>query len=173
MIATLRIALCAVLLASAPALADEASHRAAAERLLRMTGIEQQVQMAYESVRSSMMANFEGAGAPPEARPVFEKFLDNVLALMADALSWENTKEDYVNIVAENFTEEELGRLIEFYESPLGKKTLSVMPELYQKGAEIGQERFEKIKPQIDELTDKMLDDIEEIRMKKGEPHEH
>jgi hypothetical protein len=165
--------LCAVLLAGIPAFADEASHRAAAERLLEMTGVEQQVEMAYEGVRSSMMANFEGAGAPPEARPVFEKFLDDVLALMSETLSWENTKEDYVDIVAGHFTEDELGRLIEFYESPLGQKTLEMMPELYQRGAKIGQERFEKIKPQIDDLTDAMLDEIEEIRLKHGDTHEH
>ncbi len=136
-----------------------------------MTGIEDQVERAYDNLRETMLSNFDSTGAPEEARPAYEKFIDEVLALLSKSLSWENTKDEYIDVFVQEFSEEELGRLIEFYETPLGRKTLQILPELYEKGAEIGQRRFEAVKPEIDALTDKMLDEVERIRRESGHGH--
>ncbi len=165
------LAVAAVVLigAAACARADEASHRAAAEKLLQATGVADQVKLAYSSLRTSMLENFEKSGAPAEARPIFEKYVDDVMELLSGALSWENTKDDYVTVFAAAFSEDEINQLLEFYATPLGQKTLKLLPDLYKKGAEIGQERYRKVKPQLDELTRKMMADVQAISKTKSQ----
>jgi hypothetical protein len=145
----------------------------AAEELLLMTGVERQVKLAYDNLRSSMLENFEASGAPAEARPIFEKYVDDVMAVLSKALSWENTKSDYLEVFVEEFTEEEIGRLIEFYSTPLGKKSMEVLPELYRKGAEIGKKRYEQVKPDVDKLTARMMDDVAAIQRKPAGDTQH
>ncbi|RME02988.1 MAG: DUF2059 domain-containing protein [Deltaproteobacteria bacterium] len=49
-----------------------------------------------------------------------------------------------ISIYTETFTEPELHEILRFYRSPAGKKALDQLPELMQKGAQIGQELAQK-----------------------------
>lgn len=43
------------------------------------------------------------------------------------------------SIYTESFTEEELDKILAFYDTPVGKKMVAVTPEITKKGMEIGQ----------------------------------
>jgi hypothetical protein len=55
-------------------------------------------------------------------------------------LDQEKMRTNIVNLYAETFTAQELDGLREFYQTPLGKKALKVLPEIMQKGAQLGME---------------------------------
>ncbi|WP_193196871.1 DUF2059 domain-containing protein [Nostoc sp. MG11] len=46
---------------------------------------------------------------------------------------------ELIPVYAKYFTNEEIKQMIAFYETPLGKKTISVLPQISQESAEIGQ----------------------------------
>jgi hypothetical protein len=53
-------------------------------------------------------------------------------------LDQEKMRRNIVILYAETFTIQELDGLREFYMTPLGKKALKVLPEIMQKGAQLG-----------------------------------
>lgn len=55
-------------------------------------------------------------------------------------LDQEKMRNSIVILYAETFTIQELDGLREFYMTPLGKKALKVLPEIMQKGAQLGME---------------------------------
>lgn len=60
-------------------------------------------------------------------------------------LDQEKLRNNIITFYAETFTIEELDGLRAFYQSPLGKKALKVLPEIMQKGAQLnGEEAISK-----------------------------
>ncbi len=57
--------------------------------------------------------------------------------------------EQFIPLYDETFTHEEIKQLNEFYETPVGKKTIQVMPELTQKGGALGMKWGESLTPKI------------------------
>lgn len=70
-------------------------------------------------------------------------------------MSPEKFAELYVPIYSKYYTEAEIDDLIKFYQTPIGKKTLEVMPlilkESMKAGAKMGEETSAKIMKKIDE----------------------
>lgn len=56
-------------------------------------------------------------------------------------------------VYMESFTEEELDDILEFYNTPVGKKMVATTPELMKKGMEIGQQWGMEIQPLIAKYT--------------------
>lgn len=50
-------------------------------------------------------------------------------------------------VYTESFTEEELDKILAFYDTPVGKKMVAVTPELTKKGMEIGQAWGAELQP--------------------------
>jgi len=134
-----------------------------AEQYLRLSGVDEQVEGTLEAIQNSMVQNFQQSGAPPEAKPVFDKYMAEVEPLMQSVMSWENTKSDYVGIVEESFTPEELQELVKFYDSPVGQKVSTEMPNLLRKAGELSRQRFEEVRPQMDQLTETMMNDVRAV----------
>jgi hypothetical protein len=61
-----------------------------------------------------------------------EKFITDMTAFMNKYLPADGFREISVKMYAEMFTEAELTQLIDFYNSPIGKKVISKLPELMQ-----------------------------------------
>ena len=55
----------------------------------------------------------------------------------------------FVPLYAKYFTHDEIRSLIEFYESPIGKKTISVLPQLMQDAMTFGQKWGEAMGPDV------------------------
>lgn len=69
-------------------------------------------------------------------------------------LDQEKMRNNIVTLYAETFTVQELDGLREFYMTPLGKKALKVLPEIMQKGGQLGMEEAKlKEKALMDRLN--------------------
>ena len=62
----------------------------------------------------------------------------------------EKMRADYVAIYAETFTEEELRGMVEFYQSPVGRKLIEKTPELMRRSMMITQKQMADMMPKVE-----------------------
>src|SRR5215472_2736465 len=109
-------------------LGDEQSHRKAAENLLIVMEVDKSLpKIAEQVVETQLQQNPQLA---PQ-RDVLQRFLNKYL-------NWESVKEDTITAYAQEFTEQELKKLTEFYKTPVGKKASEKMPRLAFISGQIG-----------------------------------
>ena len=76
-------------------------------------------------------------------------------------LSFEKLKPEFIRIYTDAFSQQEIDDMIEFYQTPTGKKTIELMPDLMGQGAEIGQA---KVQANIAELQDMIAEESKHIQ---------
>jgi hypothetical protein len=120
--------------------ADPASE--AAYRLLDSIG-------AAESMRASIdgMLEVQLQQAPAMApyRKVMREFFE-------EYMSYDSMKHDFVALYVELFTVEEMEALAAFNETPLGQKSIRLMPQIMARGAEIGIRRVQENQALLSEM---------------------
>lgn len=137
------IVVLAVLFSAGPALAQRytpanAQERAAAE-LVDLLKLEESNQAAIDLMVESMASQ----------NPMFNQIRDVFTDFFKEYSDWEKLYPEYVRLYAEAYSEAELRELIAFYKSPVGRKTVDMMPRLMQQGAEIGQRQVEPHLPEL------------------------
>ena len=95
------------------------------------------------------------------SQPQLAPYRETMLAFFRKYMSYESLKADLVRIYEEAFSEKELAQLRAFYATPIGKKSLQLMPSLMAKGAELGQKRVEA---HIPELTKMIQEQTERLK---------
>ena len=123
--------ICILILASAafalPAAEPTESHRAAAIEFMKESGtpelLERQCRLMVEK--------------QVQAQPELAAHKDKLLDFYRGAFGFEALKDDLAAVYAREFTEEELRELIRFYDTPLGRKYVSVNEKLIPELAEI------------------------------------
>jgi len=105
------------------------SHLAAAIGLLEATHVEQTLE---SSINTMLQVQLKGNPELRVVEGVMREFL-------AKYLSWENLKDEYAEIYATQFSEEELRQITAFYRTPVGQKLASATPVLMTEGARLGE----------------------------------
>ncbi len=145
------------------AAADDASRRQLAEQFLTVNKVKDQVDMMYEKVEGIVISQLEAADIPEEREKNIKAMQKIARDLLFDGLSWESLKEEYIQLYAETFTEEELQGIIEFSKSPLGEKMAEKSPILMQKSMEIGRQHAQQVMPQVQQaIQDYMKENIKQ-----------
>jgi hypothetical protein len=101
------------------------SHMLAARQLVSTTGM---TDARFLMMRDNTIKTVSDA-VPDKNRA---KFVSEMIAFMNKYLPVDDFKDKFAKMYAEIFTEAELKQLIDFYNSPLGKKISSKLPELTQ-----------------------------------------
>ena len=134
---------CATVLAGVPSLqADEASHRAAAEEMLKEANTDKTMRAAIDTM---LDAQLKANRALVPVKDVMKKFL-------IKHLSYEAVKDELIDLQVKEFTEEELKEIAAFYRSPTGKKFIEKQPLMMQKGAEIGMRRVQENSAELTQM---------------------
>jgi hypothetical protein len=132
----------------APVRADDKSHKAAAEELLKESKADVQFEKAIDEILNlQIKANPHLAQIRPAMKEFFDKYM-----------SWTAMKDDVIKIYAEEFTEAELKEIATFYKTPTGKKMIEKMPFLLKKGMELGLKRMQENQAELKDLIRKALD---------------
>ena len=119
--------------------ADASSHRAAAVELLEVTHIDKITNDAIDvMLKAQLQAN-------PDIRP----YEDLMRAFLAKYMAWDALRDKYVDIYIDTYSEDELRAITDFYRTPLGQKLLASLPQVMQRGADLGREA---IASHLDEL---------------------
>lgn len=135
------ISLAIVCLMSSTAWAATNSHRQAAEELLKVSDLKNTMdRMIVQMVELQL-----------QQKPVMVPYRDVMLQFFNKYLSYGSIKYDFIDIYTEEFSEKELREIIRFYKTPVGKKTITKLPILMQKGAQVG---MSKVKSHQNELRE-------------------
>jgi len=132
--------------------AQEASRRAMAEELLNLMNMQESIEKSFATVKQmipmqteKMMRATGQTNMPSNVSSQTDKMMD----MMAQELSWDKMKEDYIVLYAETFTEDEMKGIIAFYKSPAGQAFTKKQPELMKRSMELSQKLMMQIMPKI------------------------
>jgi len=92
-----------------------------------------------------------------EANPELKAIEPAIKAFFTKFMGWEAQKGDIAALYAKNYTVEELKELNKFYQSPLGQKTVQIMPQLAAASAQIGQSRMMQHMPEMKAMIEEEL----------------
>lgn len=88
------------------------------------------------------------------ANPALEPFQDEISVWTNKYFTWDAMKEDMAVIYRKYFTDDEIKKLIEFYKTPVGKKAINVMPQLFQEGSQIGMQIAQEHQAELQETLE-------------------
>jgi hypothetical protein len=133
-----------VLAAASPAVAQtyvpSTSHERAVVELLELTRTKETTAAATEMMVENMVSQ----------NPVLAQFRDVFVDFFKEYSKWEELLPEYVRIYREAFSEAELRELIAFYKTPVGRKSIELMPRLMQEGAALGQKQIQPHLPELE-----------------------
>jgi uncharacterized protein len=148
--------------------AQDAARRALAEELLNEMNMKETMEQSFAMMKKMMPAQIEQM---EKTRPASEqaktssstakqntKMMGKMMDAMAQEMSWDKIKEDYITVYAETFTEEELRGLVAFYKSPAGKALVKKQPEIMRRSMELSRKMMAKVMPQIQAMTKEMIE---------------
>lgn len=121
-----------ILLASCSAYASE-GERSEAAILLELTGTEQMLNQTMGNMLELQI----------QQNPALAPFKEVMLEFFEKYMGYESLKPELLRLYNENFTEQELKELNDFYRTDTGKKSIELMPYLVQQGSMIGVQRFQ------------------------------
>ena len=149
--------LCLCLLAGG--VSAQEAERSPAEKLLEVTRYE-------EMSLDSAMAAFDGAmKAQTESLPkaAVAEIREEALKLYKRIFTGEEARRKIVELYQKHFTDDELNEMIEFYSTPLGRKTLVMMPSIMQDAMANVMPVIEREMPafqkKVAEIAERHLDD--------------
>jgi len=126
------------------ALGDAQSHRKAAENLLMVMEVDKSLpKIADQVVETQLQQNPQLA---PQ-RDILQRFLTKYL-------NWESVKEDTITAYTREFTEPELKKLTEFYQTPVGKKASEKMPQLAFIAGQLGLKKAQANQAELRQMLD-------------------
>ena len=119
------------------------------ERLLEVTGALNIAKMMSEAV-TRQMTNAISQARPDIPAEAMDIVAQETNAVISDAMV---AKGGFIDLIipvyAKHFTNEELDGLIAFYESPVGAKTVRVMPQITREAMQIGEAWGQSLGPTI------------------------
>ena len=113
--------------------AAEKTSRELAEELLDVVGMEQVLTQSIDQMLALQL----------QQNPAMAPYQDTMKAFFRKHMSYQSLKPDLTALYGDAFSQRELKDLIEFYNTPTGKKTITVMPTLMSRGAQIGAKRVQ------------------------------
>jgi len=92
-----------------------------------------------------------------QANPQLKAIEPTIHAFFTKYMGWEAQRGDIAALYAKNYTTEELKELNKFYQTPLGQKTVQLMPQLAAAGAQIGQSKMMEHMPEMKAMIEAEL----------------
>jgi hypothetical protein len=92
-----------------------------------------------------------------QSNPQLQSIAPTIEAFFTKYMGWEAQRGDIAALYAKNYTADELKELNKFYQTPLGQKTVQIMPQLAAASAQIGQSRMMKHMPEMKAMIEAEL----------------
>ncbi len=101
-----------------------------------------------------------------QQNPELEAVRPTIHAFFTKYMGWEAQRGDIAALYAKNFTVEELAEMNAFYQTPVGQKTVQLMPQLAAAGAQIGQSKLAAHMGELKVMVETELQKINENKKK-------
>lgn len=137
--------------------------RSSIERLLEVTQAEKlsaaMASQVDQMMQAGMMQALAGKDLSGEQSQAAQKLMKSLSAEVRDAVSFEKTKDIYVQVYTETYTQEEVDGLIAFFSTPIGQSYIAKTPQLTQRTAALMQERMGSVMQKVQtSIADAMSD---------------
>ena len=120
-----------------PALADDASQRVLAGKLIDLTNGKDTMRAGFDAVINNVIDNMHQHGMPQEG----VEEIKGAVAKWYDAeINFDDIRPKMVDVYVKDFSEDDLKQIVAFYESPVGQRTIKNLPNVMREGAMIAQE---------------------------------
>ncbi|MBY6108048.1 DUF2059 domain-containing protein [Ferrimonas balearica] len=123
-----------------PAYALDDDAVAAARDLLEASRTEQMLAVTMDQIKANILQQDPNGAA----------YADVVVNFFAENLSYDVLEPELIALYAEVFTTGELRELAHFYRSPVGQKSLDLMPELMQRSNALTMQRLQAALPKLE-----------------------
>jgi len=121
-----------------------------AGQLLGLMDVEKNLKQSLDMVKKMQMEQLKTMTPHGQDTAKVQEMQSKIMNLVAEEMSWEKMRADYVAIYAETFTEEELRGMVEFYQTPVGRKLIEKTPELMQRPMMITQKQMAEMMPKVE-----------------------
>ena len=106
------------------------------------------------------MEQIVGVKLPPEASEKVQAFQNKLLSVMAESMTWESYKQDFIRIYSAELSEDQFQDLVAFYKTPTGKAFIAKTPALMTKSSELSQTKMAEMIPQIQKLMNEFTESM-------------
>ena len=131
---------------SASSVVKDAS-RAEAKRLLEAMQMGKTLDMGLEAMLKAQLAS----------NPDMVHFKKEYEFFLKKHLSYEAISSDLVELYADSYSVDEMVEITRFYQSPVGQRTLELTPKLFARSQQIGNQRVEANKAELEALIRKRM----------------
>ena len=153
----LLLSLCVAAAFVPAARADEASHRAKVEEMLRLTktesGLHEQLTNLQTRVGELSKQQFNLPSPTADQTASIKEYETKVQQITTDEVGWEQVRPVIVKLYSDSFTDADLDGIIAFYKSPAGEALVAKMPQVAGKTTSTIQDRIKELQPKLAALT--------------------
>lgn len=128
---------------------ESLSSRQLAEEFLQVNKVKEQVDLMYQKVQDIILSQIDAIEISEDREKNLQALQKISRDILFEGLSWENLKEEYIQLYTQTFTTEELAGIVAFSRSPLGQKMAEKSPILMQRSMEIGRTHASAVMPKI------------------------
>lgn len=125
---------------------------ALAERLYVALDTQSQIDAAGETLLNMLRQQMASTPIPDESRLFVEQKLQESYQLVFSVIGSEDVKLQYIQALAEIYTQKELEDVVRFFESPAGRAYISKSVNFQKILAEIVQSEIEEVLPEIERI---------------------
>lgn len=149
---------------SIPAFAQPSSKDSVKE-LLKITKSEQFLGQMSPQINNMMHSSIEkltrGKKLTTKQELALVNYSQELGKIMQEELTWAKLEPEMIKIYAEEFTQEEVDGMIQFYKTPVGQSTIDKMPIVMQKSMQVGYKQMDAITPKIMQAAEKFAKEMQ------------
>jgi hypothetical protein len=146
-------------------LADEASHRKAAEKVLTQTGSEKGLENTLPNFLEPTLQAMKRQGLPED---IVQDMKATVSAWFNKEIKYDEVKPKIVEVWMKNYTEQELNDLAKFFETDAGKKFLVKMPDVMRDSSLAVNEYMQSKQPALQSALEPLVARARAAQAAKG-----
>ncbi|MES1240604.1 MAG: DUF2059 domain-containing protein [Acidobacteriota bacterium] len=125
-------------------------HEKAARELVRVVGADRLAREGAEALMGMIPDDSEAGSDKDVVRAWYQRYF-------AEA----DLEAEMVKLYMDTFSEKELREIIAFYKTPTGRKTIETLPGLMRRSAELGMEKVQSHRQELEEMLEKAREERE------------
>lgn len=149
---------------SMPTFAQQASKESVKE-LLKVTKSEQLIDQSSQYVHQIMASSIEqttqGQELNAKQKKAIENFNQDITNIVKQDFTWAKLEPEMIQLYVEEFTQEEINGMLEFYKTPIGQSTINKLPIVMEKSMKIGQQQMGELTPKIMQASKKLAKELQ------------
>lgn len=148
-----------------PAFAQQASKESVKE-LLKITKSEQLIDQSNEYIHKFTASSIEqitqGQEINTKQKKAIENYSQNIANILKQDFTWAKLEPEMIKIYVEEFTQQEINGMLEFYKTPVGQSTIDKLPIVMKKSMQVGYQQMNELMPKIIQAGEKLEKEMQE-----------